>query len=294
MRNLFGTGRKLALKWQREDRYSQEIGVRYVEPWLFGAPVNLGGGFSQRQQDSSYVRRSFDMNSDLMISDELSVGLVFNSERVIPSDDSSASTVVGTTTTTGGITIQYDSRDDLVSPTSGAHYGTGYHYGRIRAGAIPAAIAGRVISGGTIQRLGVDCEFYVTTFSRQVVAVGIHGREVRTGRPQESDMFRFGGANTLRGYRESQFLGSRIAWTNTEYRFLLARRSFLYGFIDTGYYFRPEDDLRGLPSSEAFRYGYGIGIRLDTPLGNMGVSFALGQGDTFGTAKIHLGLINDF
>lgn len=294
MRNLFGTGRKLSLKWQRDDRASQEIGVRYVEPWVFGAPVNLGGGFAQRQQDSSYVRRAFDVKSELMFSEELSVGVLFSSERVIPSGDSATARVIGTTSTTAGIELLYDSRDDVVSPTSGARYGTDYHYGRKTVGAVPSALAGRTASGGTVQRIGIDCDFFVTTFARQVVAIGLHGREIRTGQPQESDMFRFGGTNTMRGYRENQFLGSRVAWTNTEYRFLLARRSFVYGFMDTGYFFRPADDLRGMPPSEAFRYGYGIGVRLETPLGNVGVSVALGQGDTFGTAKIHFGLINDF
>ncbi len=57
MRNLFGTGRKFSFRWQREDRFSQELGVRYLEPWIFNFPVNVGGGFFQRKQDTSYVRR---------------------------------------------------------------------------------------------------------------------------------------------------------------------------------------------------------------------------------------------
>jgi outer membrane protein insertion porin family len=107
-------------------------------------------------------------------------------------------------------------------------------------------------------------------------------------------MYRFGGATTLRGYRENQFLGSRIAWTNAEYRFILARHSYFFGFFDTGYYFRPADNVSSVPGAESFRYGYGIGIRMDSPLGNIGVSFALGQGDSFSTAKIHIGLLNEF
>jgi outer membrane protein insertion porin family len=103
-----------------------------------------------------------------------------------------------------------------------------------------------------------------------------------------------GGARTLRGYRENQFFGSRIAWTNTEYRFLLARRTFIYGFVDTGYYFRPKDDLRLSPKAEGFKYGYGLGLLVETSLGYLGVSFALGQGDSFNNGKIHFGLINEF
>ena len=103
-----------------------------------------------------------------------------------------------------------------------------------------------------------------------------------------------GGTNTLRGYRELQFLGSRIAWTNLEYRQLLARRSYCFGFFDSGYYFLPENADLAIASSQHVKYGFGLGIRLETGIGNVGVSFALGQGDALSQGKIHFGLINEF
>ena len=295
MRNLFGTGRKLSLHWQREDRYSQEIGIQYLEPWVFGAPVNIGGGWLQHQQDTSYVRRTLDLRTELMFSEELSVALLFNTVRVIPATDSlTGPRVIGTNEVTAGLEIQYDSRDDIYSPESGARYRTDYHYGHKTITDVPTYAQGLIAGGGTVQRVSVDFEFFIPAFRRQVIAIGLHGREVHTSEVQESEMYRFGGASTLRGYREDQFLGSEVAWTNAEYRFLLARRTYFFIFLDTGYYNHPGDDLRGIPSSQAFRYGYGIGIRLDTALGNLAVSFALGEGDSFSTAKIHFGLINDF
>ena len=108
-------------------------------------------------------------------------------------------------------------------------------------------------------------------------------------------MFRLGGARTLRGFKESQFIGSRVGWTNLEYRFLLARRSFFFGFIDGGYYFRPEDVVRAIQKADAFKYGYGLGIQLESGLGVLGVSFAIGSDSpSFSGGKIHFGLINDF
>jgi len=295
MRNLFGTGRKLSFHWQREDRYSQEIGIQYLEPWVFDAPVNLGGGWLQHQQDTSYVRRTLDLRTELMFSEELSVALLFNTIQVIPATDSlTGPRVIGTNEVTAGLEIQYDSRDDIYSPESGARYRSDYHYGHKRITEVPTYAQGLIAGGGTVQRVGVDFEFYIPAFRRQVIAIGLHGREVHTSEVQESEMYQFGGASTLRGYRENQFLGSEVAWTNAEYRFILARRTYFFTFLDTGYYNHPGDDFRGIPSSQAFRYGYGIGIRLDTALGNLAVSFALGEGDSFSTAKIHFGLINDF
>ena len=293
MRNLFGTGRKLSVRWQKEDRHSQELGVRYVEPWVLGAPVNIGGGLSQRQQDTSYIRRVIDVKGELMFSEELSASILFGSESVIPSADSTARRVLRSVTTSVGVELHYDTRDDIYSPSTGARYQTDYLYGA-KVTKDPPVNSSEVPPRAIVQRIGVDLDFYLPSFTRQVIAVGIHGRKVESGVLEESEMYRFGGTNTLRGYRENEFLGSRVAWSNTEYRFLLARRSFLYGFIDTGYFFRPPDAAKGISRVEGFRYGYGIGIRVDTLLGNLGVSFALGQGDSFGTAKVHFGLINEF
>ncbi|MEK6572348.1 MAG: hypothetical protein AABZ61_13315, partial [Bacteroidota bacterium] len=66
------------------------------------------------------------------------------------------------------------------------------------------------------------------------------------------------------------------------------------GFLDTGYYFRPADERRGVLSSEALKVGYGIGFRVETSLGVLGVSYALGRGDTFSSGKIHFAIFNQF
>lgn len=294
MRNVLGTGRKASFRWQRDDRHSQELGIRYLEPWVFDFPINIGGGFFQRQQDSSYVRRVIDAKTELMISEELSAGILFGAESVIPSSGVSPSRVFRSATTTAGVELLYDTRDDVYSPTGGARYRTDYSYGEKRIRNVPQELLSQIPRRASVQRFTLDLDFFLSTFPRQVVAAGFHGRELRSGHPEEGEMFRLGGTNTLRGYRENQFLGSRVGWSNLEYRVLLAHRSFLYGFVDTGYYSRPGNDTRGIPASDAFKVGYGIGVQLETALGNVGVSYALGQGDSFTTGKIHFGLFNDF
>ena len=128
----------------------------------------------------------------------------------------------------------------------------------------------------------------------QVVSAELHLRDFNSGNMDMSDLFRLGGAVTLRGYQEGQFLGSRIAWTNLEYRLLVAPRSYFFGFVDVGYIVRPSISAIHMTSSEQSKIGYGIGVRMDSSLGLIGVSFAFGEGDTFSTAKIHIRLINEF
>ena len=282
MRNLFGTARKLDVRWLRDERNSQEIGIQYIEPWLFDFPLNAAGNFSQRQQDTIYVRRGYNLKLDMLITESVSFGAAIFQDEVIPSGDTKL--LSGSSTVSTGLDIRYDTRNDLLSPTGGVHYLTGYQIGSKR-------LPNRKV---TIQRLSMDADLYVTTFRHQVAAFGVHGRSIAGDVLELGDMYRFGGTNTLRGYRESQFFGSKIAWTNAEYRFLLAHRSYFYGFFDTGYYFLRGDSIMNASSTRSFKYGYGIGIRLETAIGNVGVGFAFGEGDSFLQGKIHLGLINEF
>ena len=53
MKNLFGTGRRIVVRWQRETETTQELEATYNEPWVAGLPVNAGVGILQRKQDSS-------------------------------------------------------------------------------------------------------------------------------------------------------------------------------------------------------------------------------------------------
>lgn len=290
-RNLLGTGRKLSTRWYREDQNSQEIQLRYFEPWVASYPVNLEGEFFQRKQDSTYVLRRYNLNADVAALEDFTVGLSFTQANVFPSEGVSARFVSESRSTSIGISVSYDSRDDPVTPTDGFRYRTEYHTGYKE---ITNSLVSSENGRNSTQRLTFDAEYFVSPFSRQVIAASLFGREFRSANIEASDLFRLGGANTLRGYRESQFLGSRLVWSNVEYRFIVAPRSFAFGFVDAGYISTPEKPSAGLARAEQTKFGYGVGVRLDSTLGLIGVSLAFGQGDTFSTAKLHFRLINEF
>jgi outer membrane protein insertion porin family len=290
-RNILGTGRKLSARWYRETQTSQEIELRYREPWLASLPLNAEAGFSQRKQDSTYIRNSYTLFAELMATDELNLGAVFSSERVLPSEGYGARVANKSRSTTIGLSVLYDSRNDPVTPTSGLRYRTEYRTGFKE---IDASIVQHSSDRTSTQSLSFDLEYLLSPVQRQVLAASVSVRDFRSGAIELSDMFRLGGASTLRGYREGQFLGSRIAWSNVEYRLLTDQRSYAFGFVDIGYVLIPDAPQAGLLKQEIYKLGFGAGIRLDTPVGLIGVSLAFGEGDTFSTAKLHLRLINEF
>jgi outer membrane protein assembly factor BamA len=291
LRNILGTGRKLAARWFRESQSSQEIDLRYREPWVASLPVNADVAFLQRKQDSTYIRNTYDIRAELMVTDELNLGVIFTSERVLPTEGYGAQVISESRTTSVGVSVAYDSRNDPVTPTSGVQYRTEYHTG---VKDFENGVGQSAGSRNSTQELLFDFDYVLSFIQKQVFVLSLHGRDFHSGGVELSDLYRLGGATTLRGYRESQFLGSRIAWSNLEYRLLEGQRSYVFGFVDVGYVQTPDRPEAGLIKDELNRIGYGLGIRLDTPLGLIGVSLAFGQGDTFSTAKLHIRLANEF
>jgi len=289
--NILGTARSLSARWYRENLSTQEVELRYREPWVASYPVNAEVGFFQRKQDSTYVHRQYTLGADVLVADDWSVGLSFSRSNVFPGEGYGRRVISESQATSFGISASFDSRDDPTTPTEGFRYRTEYHTG---VKAITKPVPPAVETRNATQRLTLDLDYFASLFNRQVLALTVSARDFRTAAIELSDLFRLGGANTLRGYREAQFLGSRVAWSNVEYRFLVGLRSYVFGFVDAGYVFTPEQGEVGLQENEQTKLGYGVGVRLDSPLGLLGVSLAFGQGDTFSTAKLHIRLINEF
>ena len=295
LRNLFGTGRAASIKWNKYNRNSQELDLRYLEPWLFSFPLNVNLGLYQRIQDTTYVQRKIEGSLDYLATEDISAGVMFASETVVPTVRANpVFTVYNSSYVTTGANLKIDTRDDPYAPTEGILFINSYSFSIKTINGPVEYFTPSLSTSVDLQRFASSFYIFYELFTRQIVALGLNAKELRGSSFENSDLYRLGGTNSLRGYREDQFLGSRIFWSNLEYRALLTRRSYGFVFFDTGYYLRPEEPDRNIPKSEEFLYGFGLGLNLETALGVLRVSYALGEGDTFSDGKIHFGVLNEF
>ena len=295
LRNLFGTGRAAAFRWQKIDRLSQELELKYFEPWVFDFPFHVNLGLFQKKQDSSFVQRKYSSSLDYTATNDITVSGTFDYEKVIPSlNDYGFLAVYDATSISTGLTLKYDSRDDPYSPTEGIYFSNAYVYTRKNINGPAQLITATTETKVIHQKIIAEFNIYYQPFKRQVLALSVHGKELQGPQIEISDMFLLGGTNSLRGYKENQFLASRIAWTNLEYRFLLTRRTFAFSFFDVGYFLQKENAERNIQRSSGTKIGYGIGLHVETGLGILNVNFAFAKGDSFSEGKIHFGIINEF
>lgn len=295
MRNLFGTGRSAAVKWEQIDRNSQELQLKYQEPYVMGFPVNIGVELYQKKQDTSYVQRKFLGTIDYLAGENFTFSFEFASESTIPTESEySVFSVYRANFITTGVNVMIDTRDDPYAPTRGIHFINGYSLSHKEITGPEEYISAGIKTKLALQRIRIDITGYYELFMNNIVSLGFHGREMIGEMQEQSDLYLLGGTNTLRGYREDQFSGSRIAWVNAEYRFMMSPRSYLFAFFDMGYYLRKKNDLLRITEISDTKHGYGLGMTLESGLGMLAISFALGQGDSFTDGKIHFGIINEF
>ncbi len=289
-RNLFGTARRLDARWQQETKSTQELELKYSEPYFFGLPLNVSGGFLQRIQDTSYTHRKFDFKGDILVSDRFTLGFTAGIDRVIPPDSAAVFTIADSRILYGGTEIRYDSRDNVYIPVSGIVYRVNYAYGDKKI----YSAQSEANQSFSLQRYSMDVDFYSSFFKRQSLLIRFFIGQVTSGKLEDADFYKVGGIKNVRGYREEQFRASKLTYGNIELRYAFSRKSFGHVFFDPGYYYRPPDEINNIPKQEGFIYGYGLGIRLETAIGIVGVSYAIGKGDGMLDGKIHFGLVNEF
>ena len=291
-RNLFGTGRAALIRWQRENQNTQELELKYSEPWIFNYPFNLSGSIFQRIQDSTYIQRNYEGILEYLATSEISASILINSQSTIPIErKNKIFTVFNSLSITAGMNFKIDTRDDYYSTRKGILFSNSYKYTFKKINGPKEFFSEKTKTELELQRLEIDFEFFKELFSNQIAALKVHARQLKGSDIEISDLYLLGGANSLRGYREKQFSGTRILWSNIEYRFLLSNKTYAFLFFDTGYISR---DYTNENLSGEFKIGYGFGLNVETGIGILGVSFALAKGDSFSQGKIHFGLISGF
>ncbi len=112
-----------------------------------------------------------------------------------------------------------------------------------------------------------------------------------TGSPPYLEEFMIGGTESLRGYQTDQFVGTNLALLNTEFRVPMGKKLIGVAFVDVG-------DAWGGPTaaetegdiSFTAHVGYGLGVRVATPIGPLRLDFGLGSGGV----QTHFGISQMF
>lgn len=290
--NLFGTARRFDVHWEKPDQFSENFYFGYTEPWVLDYPLDLSIGLERTLRDSTYLEWKGNLKGKWRFSKNLSIVSSIEKQVVLPDSVSNRLLRLARYEQYNiEVGVVYDNRDYPLNPRAGFLIENRYTLGlKNNFGPGYLLLQDNIKSSEQIEMFKIGFEWYYEMLRNQVLAIRFYSNQVTGDRLQLTDYFWFGGARTLRGYRENQFSGDFVNWLKMEYRFLLSRDARIFLFNDWGAYrFK-----NSAGKTEEILAGYGIGLRLDTALGIMAIDFGLGKNDDFSQAKIHFGIINRF
>lgn len=296
--NLAGTGRALGVGWRDDGNQKAWFGLSYLEPLAFGTPLDTEFILDNEVQDGSYTRLRLDNRWRIPVVAMWGVEFGVGWDRTTYPTGSLARTrrVRGR-----GAVLHY--RGDRRRSGWGGLFALeqAYRSTTPRSEEDGGDLGAQLGQDVRQQIMSGDLEAEIWA-SPTVSFFGRAGYRQITGDEDDvplSEQFRFGGASTLRGYREEEFHGTRAAWGALELRLGRAGGSRLYTFYDLGYFeFSALDPLPEAPENRSLKKGwprgYGLGILARTPGGD--ISLAVGFPGTvdFEQAKLHVTLMESF
>ena len=307
LRNVFGGGESIEGSWSKLDESTSDLSLGFTTPYIFGLPFGVDLSFSQIVEDetgsyTSYVERRLrglttaELGTDWRIEAGGEFSALISSPDTI-SGPCSVRQLPMSSSLGALIGIRYDSRDFPMNPRSGALYRSRFGFGTKELRGRPIECDTALEEGDrSLSRQSIEAELlYLQPLGGPIVAAGHVRGKVAVGEEFDiSELYRVGGTNTIRGYREGAFRGTRVASATLEGRLLLSEISHAGLFLDGGYVFRPQLPGFDEPSRDDLLLGYGLSFQVDTPAGVARFSVGLARGAPVEEATISVGLVGSF
>ncbi|MCK5767685.1 MAG: BamA/TamA family outer membrane protein [Candidatus Atribacteria bacterium] len=289
--NLFGGGQKIEAEIEIGTRTTYKLS--FLEPWVGGTPTSLGfevydSMFHKEDKEDDVIIGEYDeekLGGRLIfgrkIGDSIKLGLEAKTQRVsydlvtgvLPEDTNEG--------LTNSITpsITYDTRDDVFNPTSGMYHsfsmekagdfmGGDYNFTKynltLRA-YISTDFIGDISNVRSINKI-------TEKLSEGVLAFRAMGGIADTDLPSFTK-YEIGGMANLRGYDLGEFSGDTSLVFNAEYRFPISDNFQAVLFADWGQAW----DYGEIIDFEDLKFGRGVGVRFDTPLGPIRLDYGIGE-----------------
>lgn len=298
LQNLFGTGKRIGIKWQRPQARSQMLDMQYGHPNLFGTPVHAEAKFFLLKEDTLFLNRNFTLEASVLWGEYSSVKLFsdFKVARVIGSPFTANTDALGDYADFDlnlyGIGYDWRSIDSHVMPTRGLAFSVQGAVGNKRMKSI--APGGASENRAFVQyAFEGEAQHYMPISRRFVLKTKVQGGILLSDKLLVNDLYRIGGLNSLRGFVENEFYAANYGIGTLEGQLFLDSESYMFLFYDQGY-----GQFGANISTKDFPSGVGGGIAFSTNAGSFTFAYALGRTSAqpfdLNFSKVHFGYITRF
>ncbi len=309
--NLFSTGKKLNLEWQRLRSASQLFNLEYEHPQLLRMNFGINTKLNLLKEDTSFLNIHRNIQFIYQLTHQQKVSFFADYQTTSVTDGSVSQAAVGqenqrfirfanTNLLSYGIGYELNTLNDFLKPQKGwylkGQIGTGNKKISPRIGNNPTAdtIFRNIDLNSTQWTLHLSVQKFFYTGKNTSVMLKTVGGAVVNNQLFMNELYRLGGLNSIRGFNQNAFYASQYLVNTVEARLYFEESSYLLAFVDYAYvsYRIPTQSFKDTP------LGMGVGISFSTKGGIFNFVYAMGtsQFQQLGVnqAKIHFGYVSRF
>jgi len=302
LENLFRSGKRLGLNWQKVNSQSQELDLAYDHPSFFRLPIDFGFAFNLYKQDTTFLNRKLGLNIFYNNNSKGRIGINYRREvsSLLETDTmrvSESPIYADYNLNYYGLLYRYNSLDHPIFPTIGWEIKIDADIGNkniIKNAYIDDDYYSDIPDQGFQWMTRFWIDKYFSLRPRNILHMKFSGGYMDGDQLFLNDMFRLGGLNSIRGFNEMFFYASNYIIGTLEYRYLFENESQLVVFFDGSYLGL---DINN-ESYTDYPFGVGAGISISTGAGLLNLIYAVGKSNdqpfSVRFSKIHIGYTGRF
>lgn len=302
LENLFRSGKRLGLNWQKVNSQSQELDLVYDHPGFFRLPIDFGFAFNLYKQDTTFLTRKLGLNIFYNNNSKGRIGVNYRREvsSLLETDTirvSESPIYADYNLNYYGVLYRYNSLDHPIFPTIGWEIKIDADIGNkniIKNAYIDDDYYSDIPDQGFQWMTRFWIDKYFSLRPRNILHAKFSGGYMDGDQLFLNDLFRLGGLNSIRGFNEMFFYASNYIIGTLEYRYLFENESQLVVFFDGSYLGL---DINN-ESYTDYPFGVGAGISISTGAGLLNLIYAVGKSNdqpfSIRFSKIHIGYTGRF
>lgn len=259
LNNLFDKGESFYLNWNAIGDDRQELEINLKTPYIFNSKLTPKFLFNIYRQDSTFINTKFSGLINYPINNKINIGLSFLSESSETLTEVTQNTNTSYNSFFSGINFNY------IVPNENKFLKNKFSL------SIQPLFGNRRTKEFSNTQLKVNAtlsyllKINTTNFLYLKNSTGI----LNSPNLINNELYRIGGAKTIRGFNEQSFFTPNFTYFNIEYRYLTSKTAYFYSISDLGRLeiSSKKNDVIGLGFGYAF-FSKNSKINISTALGN--------------------------
>lgn len=261
LNNILNTGEKFELFWNKVAQERSEFNINSSISYLFNTPLSVSIGFNLFRQDSTFLNTRLNMETQYELNTKSKASVSYSNEKS---------------------TYLLNSTENNFDSFSNYFVGIGYQLRSLSDNDLYKNNFIVKLSSKLGERKNTinnqsQFKFEVSTFSniqtskKSYIHIKTESKMLDSNNYLINELYRIGGANSIRGVNEQSVFTNIYSYANIEFRYLTSTSSYLYSITDFGFYKNSISDKL----NDAYGLGGGYRFKLNNNFIDLG--YAIGN-----------------